>query len=70
MGDPGPVPVSRRLEVVISGTAQSTFGPTASHRVSLEIAREEFAAIRAELDALLDGEMPQLELRLDAAGVP
>ena len=70
MGDPGPIPVSRRLQVVVSGTAQSTHGPTASHRVSLEIVREEFDSIRSELEPLIDLELPALELRLDAAGVP
>ena len=70
MGDPGPVSVSRRLQVVVSGTAQATYGPTASHRVSLGIAREEFDAIRTELSQLIDEELPVLELRLDSAGVP
>lgn len=70
MGDPGPVSVSRRLGVAASGTAQSTYGPTATHLRGLEIAREEFAEIRGELERLIETDLPALEARLDEAGVP
>jgi hypothetical protein len=70
MGDPGPVSVSRRISVAVSGTAQSTYGPTATHLEGLEIAREELGQIQAELDRLIGSELPALEERLDAAGVP
>jgi hypothetical protein len=70
MGDPGPVSVARRLAVVVSGTAQSTHGPTATHLQALEIAREEFEETRNELNLLIDTELPALERRLDEAGVP
>ena len=70
MGDPGPVSVARRLNVAVSGTAQSTYGPTATHLQGLAIAREEFEQIRTLLDDLLEAALPALEQRLDAAGVP
>jgi hypothetical protein len=70
MGDPGPMSVSRRVRVAVSGTAQSTYGPTATHLQGIRIAREEFEEIRNELDRLIDAELPALERALDAAGVP
>jgi photosystem II stability/assembly factor-like uncharacterized protein len=70
MGDPGPVSIQRRLRVVEQGNQLSLSGPTPTHRLSLEIAREELAEVRAELDRLIGVELPALEKRLDAAGVP
>ena len=69
-GDPGPVSVSRRLEVAVDGSLFSTYGPTRTHRESLDIAHREFAALRGELDRMIREELPALERRLDAAGVP
>jgi hypothetical protein len=70
MGDPGPVSVSRRLEVAVSGTSQATYGPTATHLQGLEIARQELEELQAELNRLVDADLPALKQRLDAAGVP
>ncbi len=70
MGDPGPVSIKRRIQVVLTGNQVSTYGPTATHRRSLEIATEQFAEVRAELDRLLEVELPALQKSLDAAGVP
>ncbi len=68
--DPGPVTVMRRLGVVSMGNFMSTYGPTPMHRRQLEIAREEFAELRDAFDRILSEEIPALEQRLDAAGVP
>jgi hypothetical protein len=70
MGDPGPVSISRRLEVAGMGTRNSTYGPTPTHRRSFGIAEEQFTELRRELDRLIRVELPALEKRLDAAGVP
>ena len=70
IGDPGPVSITRRIDVVDYGNAYSTHGPTATHRKSLQIAEEEFAEVRLGLDELLQVELPALEARLDATGVP
>jgi photosystem II stability/assembly factor-like uncharacterized protein len=70
LGDPGPVSISRRLQVVYYGNNWSTYGPTPTHRQSFDIASEEFTTLRVELDRLLREELPQLEDELDAAGVP
>jgi hypothetical protein len=70
MGDPGPVSIARRLEVAGMGTRSSTYGPTPTHRRSLEIAREEFETLRRDLDQVIRVDLPALETKLDAAGVP
>ena len=70
MGDHGPVSVERRINVVVIGAALSTYGPTPTHLRSLEIAREELALILTELERLAGTDLPALEKRLDAAGVP
>ncbi len=69
-GDPGPVPIASRLSTVRIGNTYSTYGPTAMHRRQLEIAREEFAELAADLATILEEEMPALERALDEAGVP
>lgn len=62
--------VMRRLDVAITGNRLSTYGPTPTHRRSLEIAREQFGTLRKTLHQLIDVELPALEKRLDQAGVP
>ncbi len=70
MGDPGPISVLRRLDVALLGNRFSTYGPTATHRKSLRIAREQFAELGDQLDRLITVDLPALEARLDAEGVP
>ena len=62
--------IKRRIHEDLTANQVSTYGPTANHRRSLEIATEQFAEVRAELDRLLRHELPALQSRLDAAGVP
>ena len=69
-GDRGPISITRRLNVVVEGTHASTYGPTPTHRESFEIAGDEFAELRRELDRLIGVDLPALEKRLEAAGVP
>ena len=70
IGQPMAPSVMRRLDVVITGNRLSTYGPTPTHRRSLEIAREQFATLRERLHQLIDIELPALEKRLDDAGLP
>jgi len=62
--------VVRRLEVATFGVSRSTYGPTPTHRRSLEIAEEGFGELRAELTQIIDEDLPALEARMDAAGLP
>lgn len=70
MGDPGPVSIQRRVSVAGMGTRSSMYGPTPTHRTSVEIAEEQFATLRADLRKLVEDELADLERRLEAAGVP
>jgi len=62
--------VSTRLRAVASGTESSTYGPTPTHRRSLEIAEEEFRGLRDRLNAVLEDRLPALEEALEEAGAP
>jgi hypothetical protein len=66
----GPVPITRRLEVAVMGTFRSTYGPTPTHRRSVEIAEAEFAGVRERLARINGEELPNLRRDLDAADVP
>ena len=69
MSDPGPVSIERRLSVAYYGNNWSTYGPTPTHKRSLEIAGQELDAL---VDALtrVQAELQAVEADLDAAGVP
>ena len=69
-GDPGPISISRRLEIAIYGSRYSTYGPTATHLASVEIAREQLAQLKRDLTRLVMVDLPALQKDLDAAGVP
>ncbi|EDM80111.1 hypothetical protein PPSIR1_35712 [Plesiocystis pacifica SIR-1] len=62
--------VSDRLDVAISGTRQSTYGPTPTHLENLELAEKGFQAIRGQLNKLLEEQLPAFESKLQAAGAP
>jgi photosystem II stability/assembly factor-like uncharacterized protein len=68
--DPGPISVERRLDVVLVGNLFSTYGPTPTHLENLAFARDALDEVAAELDRMLETELPALERRLDEAGVP
>ena len=70
VGESGPDTVSRRLGVVSMGTTGSTYGPTPTHKNSLEIAERAFEQSRAKLNKLLSTDLPALEAKLRAAGAP
>jgi hypothetical protein len=69
-GDPGPVSISRRLEVATFGTFVSTYGPTPTHERALEIAEKAFDTVKAGLNQLMLTDLPALRAELDEAGVP
>jgi len=62
--------VAWRLRVASFTDGQSDYGPTATHRRALEIAAEEFGYIDSGLRQLVDVDLPALETRMEAAGVP
>ncbi len=68
--DDGPITVTRRVQVAQIGTAFSTYGPTPTHRRSLEIAEQELAKVRERLNAVLEQRLPAFEKKLEQAGAP
>jgi hypothetical protein len=62
--------IDRRLRVVSGGTGLSTYGPTPTHRRSLEIAEHELTVLRGQLNTLLERRLPALEAQLQEAGAP
>jgi photosystem II stability/assembly factor-like uncharacterized protein len=70
VGEPTVHAISHRLRAVSSGTRLSTYGPTATHRRSLEIAEGELEDVRQRLNALLVERLPALERKLQEAGAP
>ena len=70
IGEPAVHSVSQRLRAASSGTRSSTYGPTPTHRRSLEIAQQEFGELRTRLNVVLEERMPALEQKLQEAGAP
>jgi photosystem II stability/assembly factor-like uncharacterized protein len=70
LGEPRSPTVAGRLRVATMTDGQSDYGPTATHRRAFEIATEEFAEIEPELRKLLEVDLPALETKMEAAGVP
>jgi len=69
MSASGPVPIARRVQVATLGNLYSLYGPTPTHRRSLEIATEQFTSLEADLDRL-GADVRALEADFDRAGVP
>lgn len=70
VGEIGPATIQSRISVATMGTSFSTYGPTPTHLRSLEIALEQYNAIKTKLDQLVDGVIPDLENKLKLAGAP
>jgi photosystem II stability/assembly factor-like uncharacterized protein len=68
-GEKAPATVGDRLFAVARGVDHSTYGPTPTHRASLEIATTEMADLRDELERHQAG-LSELLRELIAAGAP
>jgi photosystem II stability/assembly factor-like uncharacterized protein len=68
MGDPGPVPIKKRIDMASS--TNSAYGPTPTHQRSIEIAEQQLAEVSAALTQLIDVDLRQLRDDLNSAGVP
>ncbi len=68
--DPGPVSIQARLSVAQIGTGNSTYGPTPTHLMCLDIAEKKYAELKRKLNAITEKEVPALEAALQAAGAP
>ncbi|MEM1229119.1 MAG: glycosyl hydrolase [Pseudomonadota bacterium] len=70
LGTAAPASVTERLGRLLTGTGNSTYGPTQTHRAVLGYAQEGFAEVRTALKALESEDIPALEAALAAAGAP
>jgi hypothetical protein len=62
--------INGRLGSAIYQHWQTRQMPTETHRQNVEIAATDFAALRRDLTAILETELPALESALEAAGAP
>ena len=70
LSEPGPVSIRRRVMIAVTGVRWSTYGPTPTHRKSIAIATEALAELDTALTKVIQTDLPALEAKLDAAGVP
>ena len=69
VGETQPPSISDRLGHAITGTSNSTYGPTPAHRKSLELAKKEFGDVKKQMDGVM-GKMGALEKELEKVGAP
>ena len=62
--------INTRLFAAMSGTMYSTYGPTPTHRRSLEIANIRFGEFKTALEDIIGEKLPELEKALQDAGAP
>ena len=62
--------IKNRLSVAVTGTQNSTYGPTPLLRRSLEIAQTEFAGLKARFEDIVNRQIPSFEKVLIEAGAP
>jgi photosystem II stability/assembly factor-like uncharacterized protein len=62
--------INRRLNFAMSGSKLSTYGPTPTLARSLEIAQNQFAELKLELERILNQQLPAMEKALQEAGAP
>ena len=70
LNEPQTPTIGERMFVAMVGTGRSTYGPTPTHEMSLDIAEREFAEVESELDTLIETRIPALERALLDAGAP
>lgn len=69
VGESGPPTPGDRLNAA-EGGLETTHGPTAQHRLMLDVARAELAPIRAEIERMAEDVVPALRAAVEAAGAP
>lgn len=62
--------VRSRLDFAHSGTINSTYGPTAAHNRSLEIAEDLYQKLKSDMSNILDIQIPLIEKEMMEAGAP
>ena len=70
IGERSPPSIRQRLNVASYGTTNSTYGPTPTHKRSMEIAKEEYKEVKSLLENIRQEQIPALEKQLTYAGAP
>ena len=70
LGEPYRKSISEYLGVASIGNRFSTAGPTATHQRCVEIAVSRLEEVQNQLNAIVEKDLPALEAKLDAAGIP
>jgi hypothetical protein len=70
VGEKSPPSIAQRIYVAMSGTANSTYGPTPMLMRNLEIAKEEYSEIKLEVEDIRRIQIPAVEKLLINAGAP
>lgn len=65
-----PFSVARRLQTVLRGVLNQTYGPTKTHHKEYVIASKDYKAIEPKLRTLIEKDTAELKKALDKAGVP
>jgi hypothetical protein len=67
---PTPFTIGGRLGAAGFGVAFTTYGPTPTHRRSLELAEQGLATFEPKLRRIVEVSIPAFEKKLDAIGAP
>ncbi|NOX94155.1 MAG: glycosyl hydrolase [Alphaproteobacteria bacterium] len=70
VGQDTPTTIGSRLGRLLIGTSNSTYGPTPSHRQSLDYAEADFEAVRQRINALQQTTIPAFQAKLIESGAP
>jgi hypothetical protein len=70
VGEKSKPTIGGRVSVAAMGTRNSTYGPTATHKQSLKIAREQLDSLKNDLGNILNEKMPAIEQALIDAKAP
>ncbi len=70
VGEKNKPTIDYRLRFAMSSMWSSTYGPTPTHKRSLEIAKTQFSKFKIVLEDILNVQLPKLEKALQDAGAP
>ena len=70
LSEPDKPIIFERISAASIGTGFSTYGPTPTHKRSLEIAQKEFDLIKTKYELIANKKLPELENELITAGSP